>query len=60
MLLKFHMRLGFSTDYALHLSMLVGLETNRLVTIEDVAARFGISKNHLLKVVYQLSQARYP
>jgi Rrf2 family transcriptional regulator, nitric oxide-sensitive transcriptional repressor len=54
------MRLAFSTDYALHLSMLVGLETNRLVTIEDVAARFGISKNHLLKVVYQLSQAGYP
>jgi Rrf2 family transcriptional regulator, nitric oxide-sensitive transcriptional repressor len=54
------MRFAFSTDYALHLSMLVGLETNRLVTIEDVAARFGISKNHLLKVVYQLNQAGYP
>jgi hypothetical protein len=29
------MRLAFSTDYALHLSMLVGLETNHLVTIEE-------------------------
>ena len=40
----FHMRLTFSTDYALRLLMLVGVETDRLVTIEEVADRFGISK----------------
>jgi len=28
--------------------MLVGLEMDRLVTIEEVADRFGISKNHLM------------
>jgi Rrf2 family nitric oxide-sensitive transcriptional repressor len=54
------MRLVFSTDYALRPLMLVGLETNRLVTFEEVAARFGISKNHLMKVAYQLGQAVYP
>jgi Rrf2 family transcriptional regulator, nitric oxide-sensitive transcriptional repressor len=43
------MRLTFSTDYALRLLMLVGLETEHLVTIEEVADRFGISKNHLMK-----------
>ncbi len=48
------MRLTFSTDYALRLSMLVGLETERLVTIEEVANRFGISKNHLMKVALQV------
>jgi Rrf2 family nitric oxide-sensitive transcriptional repressor len=53
------MRLTFSTDYALRLLMLVGLETKRLVTIEEVADRFGISKNHLMKVAYQLGQAGY-
>jgi Rrf2 family transcriptional regulator, nitric oxide-sensitive transcriptional repressor len=53
------MRLTFSTDYALRLLMLVGLETERLVTIEEVANRFGISKNHLMKVAYQLGQAGY-
>jgi Rrf2 family nitric oxide-sensitive transcriptional repressor len=53
------MRLTFSTDYALRLLMLVGLETDRLVTIEEVADRFGISKNHLMKVAYQLGQAGY-
>jgi Rrf2 family nitric oxide-sensitive transcriptional repressor len=53
------MRLTFSTDYALRLLMLVGLETERLVTIEEVADRFGISKNHLMKVAHQLGQRGY-
>jgi Rrf2 family nitric oxide-sensitive transcriptional repressor len=53
------MRLTFSTDYALRLLMFVGLETEHLVTIEEVADRFGISKNHLMKVAYQLGQAGY-
>ena len=56
---RFLMRLTFSTDYALRLLMLVGLEIDRLVTIEEVADRFGISKNHLMKVAYQLAQAGY-
>src|SRR5262249_32422733 len=53
------MRLALSTDYALRLLMLVGLESERLVTIEEVADRFGISKNHLMKVAYLLGQAEY-
>jgi Rrf2 family transcriptional regulator, nitric oxide-sensitive transcriptional repressor len=53
------MRLTFSTDYALRLLMLVGLEPDRLVTIGEVADRFDISKNHLMKVAYQLGQAEY-
>ena len=53
------MRLTFYTDYALRLLMLVGLEPDRLVTIEEVADRFGISKNHLMKVAYQLGRAEY-
>jgi len=39
--------------------MLVGVETDRLETIEEVADRFHISKNHLMKVAYQLGQAEY-
>jgi len=53
------MRLTFSTDYGLRLLMLIGLESDRLVTIEEVADRFHISKNHLMKVAYQLGQAGY-
>jgi Rrf2 family transcriptional regulator, nitric oxide-sensitive transcriptional repressor len=59
MLYRFCMRLTFSTDYALRLLMLVGLEPDRLVTIEEVADRFQISKNHLMKVAYLLGQAKY-
>jgi Rrf2 family nitric oxide-sensitive transcriptional repressor len=39
--------------------MLVGLESQRLVTIDEVAERFGISKNHLMKVAYELGRAGY-
>lgn len=53
------MRLTFSTDYAPRLLILVGLEPEHLVTIEEVADRFGISKNHLMKVAHQLGQAGY-
>jgi Rrf2 family transcriptional regulator, nitric oxide-sensitive transcriptional repressor len=53
------MRLALSTDYALRLLMLVGLEPDRLVTIEEVADRFDISKNHLMKIAYQLGRAEY-
>jgi len=53
------MRLTFSTDYALRVLMLVGLEPDRLVTIEEVAARFKISKNRLMKVAYQLGRAGF-
>ena len=59
MLYRFFMRLTLLTDYALRLLMLVGLEPDRLVTIEEVAERFGISKNHLMKVAYELGQAKY-
>ena len=55
----YFMRLTFSTDYALRLLMLVGLEPDRLVTIEEVADRFAISKNHLMKVAYQFGQEGY-
>jgi Rrf2 family nitric oxide-sensitive transcriptional repressor len=53
------MRLTLYADYALRLLMLLGLEPDRLVTIEEVADRFSISKNHLMKVAYQLGQAEY-
>jgi hypothetical protein len=50
---------GETEESALRLLMLVGLETEHLVTIEEVADRFGISKNHLMKVAYEPGQAGY-
>jgi Rrf2 family nitric oxide-sensitive transcriptional repressor len=50
---------GETEESALRLLMLVGLETEHLVTIEEVADRFGISKDHLMKVAYEPGQAGY-
>ncbi|SEP71553.1 transcriptional regulator, BadM/Rrf2 family [Solimonas aquatica] len=48
------MRLTTHTDYALRLLMLLALEPDRLHTIEEVATRYRVSRNHLMKVVLTL------
>lgn len=48
------MRLTAYTDYTLRTLMHLGINRNRLVTIQDIADLHGISKNHLMKVVHQL------
>jgi Rrf2 family transcriptional regulator, nitric oxide-sensitive transcriptional repressor len=53
------MRLTFHTDYALRLLMLLAMEAEDLHTIEEVARRYGISRNHLMKVTQTLAQAGY-
>ena len=53
------MRLTVYTDYSLRLLMYAALEPDGLVNISDVAQAFGISRNHLTKVVHQLGIAGY-
>jgi Rrf2 family nitric oxide-sensitive transcriptional repressor len=48
------MRLTNYTDYALRTLIFLGMNRDRLVTIQDIADLHGISKNHLMKVVHQL------
>lgn len=48
------MRLTAYTDYTLRTLMHLGLNRDKLVTIQDIANIHGISKNHLMKVVHQL------
>lgn len=48
------MRLTAYTDYALRTLMHLGINRDRLVTIQDIADLHGISKNHLMKVAHQL------
>ena len=52
------MRLTAYTDYTLRTLMYLGLNRDRLVTIQDIADLHGISKNHLMKVVHQLGLTR--
>ena len=53
------MRLTTYTDYGLRLLMYVALKGGELATIQEVADAYGISKNHLMKVAYNLGQHGY-
>jgi Rrf2 family nitric oxide-sensitive transcriptional repressor len=50
------MQLTSYTDYALRVLIYLALHDERLVTIAEMASAYGISKNHLMKIVYQLGQ----
>lgn len=52
------MRVTRYTDYALRVLMYLAA-TDERATIADIASRYGISKNHLMKVVQQLNQLGY-
>jgi Rrf2 family nitric oxide-sensitive transcriptional repressor len=52
-------RLTLHTDFALRLLMLLGLEPDEMHTVEEVAQRYGISRNHLNKVAQTLTQAGF-
>ena len=51
------MRLTAYTDYALRVLIRLALQPQRLTTIADIAKGYGISENHLMKVVHQLGVA---
>lgn len=53
------MRLTVYTDYSLRVLMYVALHHERRPTIGEIASAYGISKNHVMKVVYQLGLAGY-
>lgn len=53
------MRLTVYTDYSLRLLMYLALKEDRLATVSEIAASYGVSKNHLMKVAYELGVAGY-
>lgn len=53
------MRLTDFSDYSLRLLMYAAARTGQLVTIEETAQVYGISRAHLMKVANQLTRAGF-
>lgn len=53
------MRLTFYSDYSLRLLMYTAVHYGELVTIQEVADAYSISKNHLMKVAFELGRKGY-
>lgn len=53
------MRLTAFSDYCLRVLTFVAVREGSLVTIEEIASTYDISRNHLMKVVTRLAQLGY-
>ncbi len=50
------MQLTLHTDYSLRVLLYLAARNERLVTISELSQAYGISRNHLVKVVHRLAQ----
>lgn len=55
----FAMKLTRYTDYALRVLMHLAGRPDRLASIAEIARAYGISENHLMKVVHELGRAGF-
>jgi len=53
------MQLTVYTDYSLRVLVYLGLRPNTPITITEIAESYGISRNHLVKVVHNLSNHNF-
>jgi Rrf2 family transcriptional regulator, nitric oxide-sensitive transcriptional repressor len=53
------MRLTRYSDYAMRVLLYLAARPDRVSSISDIAKTYGISQNHLMKVVHDLGKAGY-
>ena len=53
------MRLTRFTDYSLRVLIFLGLQGGERVTIREISAAYDVSRNHLMKVVSNLTRLGY-
>ncbi len=53
------MRLSSFSDFSLRVLIYLSSNTDRLVTISEIAQAYDISENHLMKVVHHLGKTGY-
>jgi Rrf2 family nitric oxide-sensitive transcriptional repressor len=51
-----HMKLTNFTDYGLRSLMYLAAHQDKLSTVKEISEYYGLSRNHLVKVIYRLSQ----
>ena len=53
------MQLTLFTDYSLRTLMYLATWPNKMSTVKEISEHYGISRNHLVKVVHRLAQLGY-
>ena len=53
------MRISMFTDYSLRVLIQAAVRHPNRVTIEEVSSAYGISRNHLIKVINELGRAGF-
>jgi Rrf2 family nitric oxide-sensitive transcriptional repressor len=53
------MHLTAYTDYSLRVLIYLGVQEHRLATIAEISETYGISANHLMKIIHNLGKLGY-
>lgn len=53
------MQLTYYTDYSLRVLMYLAIQPRRRINIGEIAERYDISRNHLVKVVHNLARGGF-